>query len=342
MASSSFDKEFPLVVELIAAMPVTTFLIDDEAVVLACSSELDAPFWAVKRGCHLTDHVGRTANRLLKAIRRARRSTFPIRVLLDWAGEDAPFMLRRIRPDGTGRPINVLQADRSCIPLGKLAEDAVETRRLAKSLDRARFQNDRLRDEAERLEQKTLTDPKTGLRNEVGFERVLRGDLKAERTGTLAYIDLDGFKAVNDTMGHEAGDHVLRIVAQRLSTAIRERDTAARLGGDEFAVWFPDSREDDELALRARLLKSFSAPLSPFDTPSGAPPIVIDASIGIAHAPSANATYEALLRIADERMYEDKRCRAEVRAVRTVPSTDLTDLPDLRELKVERSCSRRN
>ncbi|WP_116082507.1 GGDEF domain-containing protein [Tropicimonas sp. IMCC34011] len=334
MVSSSFDKEFPLVIELIAAMPVTTFLIDDETVVLACSDELDVPGRAVEPGCQLTDHVGRTAGRLLKAIRRARRSTFPIHVMLDWAGENAPFTLRRIRDDGTGRPLNVLQSDRSRISLGKLTKDAVETRRLARSLDRARFQNDRLRDEAERLEQKTLTDAKTGLRNEVGFERVLRGDLKSERIGTLAYIDLDGFKAVNDTMGHEAGDHVLRIVAERLSAAIRERDTAARLGGDEFAVWFPDSREDDEAALRARLLESFSAPLSPFDTPSGATPIMIDASIGMAHAPSASATYEALLRIADERMYEDKRRRAEVRAVRTVPKTVLPDL------KVVRSCSR--
>jgi diguanylate cyclase (GGDEF)-like protein len=146
------------------------------------------------------------------------------------------------------------------------------------------------------LRRQASTDGLTGLFNRQAFvalleERLPRGDVH------LLFLDLDGFKAVNDTDGHSAGDRLLREVAQALRAELRPGDIAARLGGDEFAV-LPTVRDlQGTQALAARLLTRIGRLSS-----SGGVPIA--ASIGVADGRHTNA--EGLIRRADLAMYQAK------------------------------------
>ena len=119
----------------------------------------------------------------------------------------------------------------------------------------------------------------------------------------LLYLDLDGFKLVNDLHGHEAGDELLRVVAARLRGAVRADDMVSRLGGDEFACLLtgvPDRKQLTRLA--RKLLDTLSAPLK-----VGVLTLQVRASIGIALCPEDGTTTAALLKMADTAMYRAKR-----------------------------------
>jgi diguanylate cyclase (GGDEF)-like protein len=117
------------------------------------------------------------------------------------------------------------------------------------------------------------------------------------------YIDLDTFKAVNDTFGHRIGDEVLTIVAQRLTGLLRPGDTVARLGGDEFAVLCDDIADASHLApIADRVNDAFR---QPFDVTTG--PVEVRASVGIATGNWSSTTPERILESADSAMYEAKR-----------------------------------
>ncbi len=126
-----------------------------------------------------------------------------------------------------------------------------------------------------------------------------------ERGGEMAallFVDLDGFKAVNDTLGHEAGDHVLKGVAERLLASIRETDSVARIGGDEFALVLTDLNEMTDAASVAR--KLIDALREPFRY--NGQNAVVGASVGIAVYPDHGITSEELIKLADEAMYAVK------------------------------------
>ncbi len=111
---------------------------------------------------------------------------------------------------------------------------------LARALKAAQAEVERLRRALAHAERLADRDPLTGLLNRRGFEQALAGILAACRRyrtdAALIYIDLDGFKAINDRFGHAAGDETLKSVARVLASGVRESDILARLGGDEFAV----------------------------------------------------------------------------------------------------------
>ena len=145
----------------------------------------------------------------------------------------------------------------------------------------------------------------TGLPNRVLLLEALRSAL-----GTLAshgqpfallLLDLDRFKAVNDRLGHPAGDELLRSVARRLNGSVREGDLVARLGGDEFTVLLPNATVDAAVGLADRIITRLSAPFS-LDGMEA----LIGASIGIALAPTAGETPDDLLRHADLALYSAK------------------------------------
>ena len=122
----------------------------------------------------------------------------------------------------------------------------------------------------------------------------------------LLYLDLDGFKRINDEHGHDAGDELLRIVAARLSRTVRAGDLVSRLGGDEFSCLLTDVRSREQLAqLAGKLLDAVSAPLQ-----MGALKFSVRASIGIAVCPTDGKSSEALLKSADAAMYQAKRQRS--------------------------------
>ena len=120
----------------------------------------------------------------------------------------------------------------------------------------------------------------------------------------LLFVDLDGFKEINDAHGHDAGDELLRQVAERLAEVVRGGDTVARLGGDEFAVILGDVASVAEVhAVADRVRAAFAAP---FRITEAGPAIPIGASVGTAMWPDEGQTAESLLRYADLAMYRDK------------------------------------
>ena len=151
-------------------------------------------------------------------------------------------------------------------------------------------------------------DALTGLPNRVRFTERLAGALTllGERVGLVAvcWVDLDGFKELNDQFGHEAGDVVLRVVAQRLQAGVRNHDLVARMGGDEFALLLTALRAEHEAepALR-RMLASIAEPIRLPDGDHAS----ITASIGIAFAPLHGRQAEALMRLAETAMTMAKR-----------------------------------
>jgi diguanylate cyclase (GGDEF)-like protein len=146
-------------------------------------------------------------------------------------------------------------------------------------------------------------DNLTGLLNRWGFERRL-ADVAAARGVGMAVLDLDGFKQVNDLLGHDAGDAVLREVGEILAAAVREQDVVARLGGDEFTVLLPDATEAEADALATRL-----EALVRVETDGPA----VTASVGMAWSAGPVVDCIDLLRQADESMYEAKRRRSGAR-----------------------------
>lgn len=142
-------------------------------------------------------------------------------------------------------------------------------------------------------------DPLTGLANRA----LLNERLHRDGPSVLLYLDLDGFKEVNDLQGHDAGDAVLKAVADRLTRAVRADDVVARIGGDEFAVVCPGVTIDDGVALAERILRDIDAPIPFRDTT-----LTVGVSIGIAsHSPGPDGSPALVLRSADEAMYKAKR-----------------------------------
>ena len=153
------------------------------------------------------------------------------------------------------------------------------------------------------LQNMANTDGLTGLLNERCFSSVLRAKEKDGEPFTLFYLDLDRFKPVNDTYGHDMGDKLLKMVAARLKGSLRPRDYVFRIGGDEFAaVVAGELGDEDALVIERRLATSLGAP---YDIDGVA--IEVGASIGRAAFPADSESAEALRILADHRMYEQKK-----------------------------------
>lgn len=164
----------------------------------------------------------------------------------------------------------------------------------------------------EQMSKIASTDQLTGVSNRRGFEqefqRVLSAATRYGETGVLIYADLDGFKPVNDTYGHAAGDEMLIEVARVLTDSVRPQDLVARLGGDEFAILL--TRTDWENGLkRAEILKHT---LNSHYVNWGGKHIAVRASFGFQRF-GADADAQTLLHKADCAMFESKRLRGDVR-----------------------------
>ncbi|MBK5331749.1 MAG: sensor domain-containing diguanylate cyclase [Ilumatobacteraceae bacterium] len=157
-----------------------------------------------------------------------------------------------------------------------------------------------------------LHDPLTGLANRRLFYELFSAELgRKERNGqplAIAFLDLDGFKGVNDTYGHDVGDLVLCETARRLLSTVRRADCVARLGGDEFVIVFePNGADSNDLI--SRIDRILSTPIE--ITPTAA--VYCPASIGIADTRTVGHDADELLAAADDAMYEVKRARYAVR-----------------------------
>ncbi|HEY9419926.1 MAG TPA: sensor domain-containing diguanylate cyclase [Thermoanaerobaculia bacterium] len=148
-------------------------------------------------------------------------------------------------------------------------------------------------------------DPLTGLANRRLFEQQARTIIsEAKQTGTpvaVLAIDLDGFKLINDSLGHAAGDCVLEKTAMRLRALCRRGDLAVRLGGDEFVLLMPGVGMESVEELAERLMRSFEEPLA-----VAGKSLHVGASCGWAVFPDRGRTFRELLQCADAEMYRNK------------------------------------
>jgi diguanylate cyclase (GGDEF)-like protein len=170
-----------------------------------------------------------------------------------------------------------------------------------------RVTNRRLESTREELLQAAITDPLTGCHNRRFLEQVMDRELQRHaRFGlplSLLFIDVDRFKAINDSLGHEAGDRVLQYVARFLKRHIREADFVFRYGGDEFLVLIT-CNGDEARRKGVHLKASFDAAPEAADLPPG-----LGLSIGVIEVPRETKDLTPLIKAADRRMYEDKQAR---------------------------------
>ena len=172
--------------------------------------------------------------------------------------------------------------------------------------------NAKLRNANEQLRQRALRDPLTGLPNRLLFEKRLSKAIKRhdatqgqEPSGSrvvVLFIDIDGFKPVNDTLGHSVGDVVLKEISRRLRASVRAGDTVARIGGDEFVLLMEcETALVDPVIAARRIVESISVTI-----PGPNRPIQVSCSIGIASYPE-DGPKDRLVSHADAAMYEAKR-----------------------------------
>lgn len=164
-------------------------------------------------------------------------------------------------------------------------------------------------------------DSLTRLLNRRAFINHVEGFLgshdEAAPRGAIVLLDLDGFKQINDRLGHDIGDRLLRGVAEQISSAAPRGSVVARLGGDEFALLVPDVGDDDEATAMAEHLRRRIT--RPIDVDGF--PLQVDASVGVAFAPAHGRTPADLLSAADIAMYRAKRYRSGVELFHSVGSS---------------------
>ena len=184
-----------------------------------------------------------------------------------------------------------------------LANDVTALKRAQEDLRGAALQ---LQHDARRLEFLAHHDTLTGLPNRVMFADRAREAVaharRHDKTAAFLFLDMDNFKQVNDSLGHEVGDNLLKLMASRLKANVRGDDFVARIGGDEFCVLLQDIAEPREAAAVAqKLLHELSRPYR-----IGAHDVMSGASIGIACVPQDGDEVHTLLRLADHAMYRAK------------------------------------
>jgi diguanylate cyclase (GGDEF)-like protein len=198
-----------------------------------------------------------------------------------------------------------LELDLQAMALG-VADFLDKTRLDATRLERTiRYALARQR-QAEQLSRLAQFDELTGLANRSLFqdrlERALAWARRHDRLVAVMILDLNGFKAVNDRLGHVAGDRLLALIGRRLSERLRETDTVARLGGDEFAILIENLAKPEHAALVARKLLDTVAPPATVDGQE----VTVTASLGVALYPRDAPDGSALVQQADRAMYRAK------------------------------------
>jgi diguanylate cyclase (GGDEF)-like protein len=203
--------------------------------------------------------------------------------------------------------------ERNCIVAGAqdfLLKKELSERHLTKALVHAQARhelNSQLLETHRRLKYLAENDPMTGLSNRYYFEEHLRGAIQRARRFSiqlgLIYLDIDNFKLVNDSKGHDSGDQLLQQIAQRLLAVVRDGDVVCRLGGDEFAIIVHGLEAETSVGVLAqRIMESLRTPINLNNAE-----YFVTCSIGIATYPRCAMTAEDMLKNADLAMYQVKR-----------------------------------
>lgn len=215
---------------------------------------------------------------------------------------------------GVTRPLEGIAADARRLRDGELADfppyrGPVEIEVLSESLREMVAGLARTRGERDSMERLAMVDNLTSLPNRAGFEGYVAQfeseGLRRNETLGILFMDLDGFKGVNDTLGHEAGDMVLREVAGRIRSVLRGHDRAVRLGGDEFVLIVSlerGSARPQAEGLTARLIEAVNGPME-----IKGHRVQVGCSIGVAFYPESAADLRQAVRMADAGLYAAKR-----------------------------------
>jgi len=237
---------------------------------------------------------------ILMALAPAGASAMDAIAALDLAAPETPVLALTDNPDTLVGEMMLRAGADDC-----LFQPALEGAGLLRAV---RFARERKRKVA-RLTRQAFTDALTGLPNRALLADRLDNMLaRAKRNGSLVgvlFIDLDGFKQVNDSIGHAAGDQLLQRVAERLTGALRRGDTVARVGGDEFVVALDNLGRPEDAETVAENIEALIA--HPYRIQGC--PVQISASIGIAFLGADADDIDGLLRHADQAMYRIKRAR---------------------------------
>ena len=191
------------------------------------------------------------------------------------------------------------------LPKSKVSDKSL-TRMITNALEKFQLKQE-VKKAVNRLAKMSVIDELTGLNNRrYLMEALERETNRAERYRTdlaVCMLDLDHFKAVNDTYGHPTGDKVLRFVAEQLKSAVRKNDVACRYGGEEFAVLFPDTSAEDAVQICERFRETIETTPVPHDRGE----IRITVSIGVAsYLPHPDRSMDAVIRLADQALYTAK------------------------------------
>ncbi len=279
---------------------LSILLVDDDRESAARLQQVLAPLAEVQ-----------TCNRLAAALIHLREVGFDVVLtklsLPDARGLDAVTHAQRARPDAAIVVVSEIEDEEMAVQALRFgAQDYLHVRTLEpEALLRAiRFAHERKLVER-RLTELAHYDALTGLANRMTLrDRLgvcLAKSRRYEESCALLYIDLDLFKPINDTHGHDVGDFVLQQVASRMRVTVREYDTVARLGGDEFAVLLEDLNRDRPEEVAERVLRRIRLPI----TVDGVE-LRIGASGGLAVFPDSAESIDGLVRCADKAMYKAK------------------------------------
>ncbi|MFA4135858.1 MULTISPECIES: diguanylate cyclase [unclassified Brevibacillus] len=183
----------------------------------------------------------------------------------------------------------------------ELSEGSQHWNREAELLSRAiRFALTNIKKKTEQLTHDARTDPLTGLTNRRTLEETMQKWMAEQIPFSIMMMDLDRFKAINDTYGHQAGDEVLRHFAKIISSSLRPEDVSCRFGGEEFVVLVSHTGLEEAYQVAERIRRALETRTNPIGQR-------LTVSQGIAHYPSHAVSPEGLLHVADEAMYKAKR-----------------------------------
>lgn len=257
----------------------------------AVNLNLETEFDLVIVSLDLLDHDGLRLCSQLRSFEKTRQ--LPLLIVVD--PEDGARLMRALDMgvnDYLHRPV-----------------DRMELRaRVNTQIKRKRY-TDKLRTNVARSMEMAVTDPLTGLYNRRHMDNQLEIQLaNADARGSplcILTLDVDFFKPINDTHGHDVGDRVLRELARRLKEQVRTIDLCCRIGGEEFLILLPGTELQVGFTVAERLRRTISA--VPFDVGAGSGPLAITVSIGVASYETSADTPQSVLKRADDALYRAKR-----------------------------------
>ncbi len=257
----------------------------------AINHNLETEFDLVIVSLDLLDHDGLRLCSQLRSFEKTRQ--LPLLIVID--PEDNARLMRALDMgvnDYLHRPV-----------------DKLELRaRVNTQIKRKRY-TDRLRSNVTRSMEQAITDPLTGLYNRRHMDnqmeiQIANADARGRPMCVLT-LDVDFFKPINDTHGHDVGDKVLQELARRLTEQVRSIDLCCRIGGEEFLVILPGTELQVGFTVAERLRRTIAS--KPFDVGAKSGPLAITVSIGVAEFQTAGDTTESILKRADEALYKAKR-----------------------------------